>query len=413
LAAGEIGFETDTGKFKIGTGSAAWASLAYTAIPETIFASKGDILTATANDTPAILTAGSNGDTLVADSAATTGLRWQGNYAAGKNKIINGDFYINQRSFSSTTTDNAFGFDRWFLAANNGTTTYSTQTFTTGAAPVAGYEGKTYARIVTTGQTATDAVSMLRTRLEDVRTLAGQTATLSFWAKANTGTPKIATEIQQRFGTGGTPSSEVQTYGGQVTLSTSWARYSVTISIPSISGKTIGTDNNSHVGLNLFVSAGTDYNARTGSLGIQSNTFDIWGVQLEAGSVATAFQTATGTLQGELAACQRYYTRFTTTAGSFGYGMGSTFNTTDGYCVVALPVTMRTTPTLGTTGTPSNYRVYNGSNGFSNLTAIALQNGGYNQCLISFTSSALSTNTPVWLASDTGLNGYLEFRAEL
>lgn len=32
LAAGEFGFETDTGKFKIGTGSTAWTSLGYAAI---------------------------------------------------------------------------------------------------------------------------------------------------------------------------------------------------------------------------------------------------------------------------------------------------------------------------------------------------------------------------------------------
>ena len=29
LAAGEIGFETDTGQFKIGTGSATWTALPY------------------------------------------------------------------------------------------------------------------------------------------------------------------------------------------------------------------------------------------------------------------------------------------------------------------------------------------------------------------------------------------------
>jgi hypothetical protein len=29
LAAGEIGFETDTGQFKFGTGSATWTALAY------------------------------------------------------------------------------------------------------------------------------------------------------------------------------------------------------------------------------------------------------------------------------------------------------------------------------------------------------------------------------------------------
>ena len=36
LAAGEMGFETDTGKFKIGTGSTAWTSLSYASSEATI-----------------------------------------------------------------------------------------------------------------------------------------------------------------------------------------------------------------------------------------------------------------------------------------------------------------------------------------------------------------------------------------
>jgi hypothetical protein len=40
---------------------------------------------------------------------------------------------------------------------------------------------------------------------------------------------------------------------------------------------------------------------------IASNVIDVWGVQLEVGSVATPFSRAGGTIQGELAACQRYY----------------------------------------------------------------------------------------------------------
>jgi hypothetical protein len=47
-----------------------------TGIPESIIAAKGDLLTGTANDTPAVLTVGANGTTLVADSAETTGLKW-------------------------------------------------------------------------------------------------------------------------------------------------------------------------------------------------------------------------------------------------------------------------------------------------------------------------------------------------
>jgi hypothetical protein len=47
-----------------------------TGIPESIIAAKGDLLTGTANDTPAVLTVGANGTTLVADSSTATGLKW-------------------------------------------------------------------------------------------------------------------------------------------------------------------------------------------------------------------------------------------------------------------------------------------------------------------------------------------------
>jgi hypothetical protein len=228
--------------------------------------------------------------------------------AAGKNKIINGDFRINQRGFTSTTTDSAFGFDRWFSPTNGGST-YSAQTFTPGTAPVTGYNGVNFARLVTTGQTGLTAYSILTQKIEDIRTIADQTVTISFWAKAATGTPKIAVEFFNYFGSGGSPSTSTQTYAGQTTLSTSWARYAVTVTLPSLSGKTLGTNNDSSLNLQLWVSAGTDFNSRTGSLGIQSNTFDIWGVQVEAGSNVTAFQTATGNPASELAACQRYFNR--------------------------------------------------------------------------------------------------------
>jgi hypothetical protein len=49
------------------------------AIPKSIIAAKGDILTGTANDTPAVLSVGTNGHTLVADSSTATGLA----YSAG------------------------------------------------------------------------------------------------------------------------------------------------------------------------------------------------------------------------------------------------------------------------------------------------------------------------------------------
>jgi hypothetical protein len=231
------------------------------------------------------------------------------NGTAGKNKIINGDFRINQRSFSSTTATGEFTFDRFRTGTVGGTSTFSAQTFTLGAAPVAGYEGTNFIRVASTGQSAAGDLTQLVQRIESVRTLAGQTVTVSFWAKASSGTPSIAADLLQYFGTGGSPSTAVSVAGQKSTITTSWARYTFTYTLPSISGKTIGTNNNDSLWLRLWTSAGSTYNTETNTIGIQSATIDIWGVQVEAGSLATAFQTATGTLQGELAACQRYYQR--------------------------------------------------------------------------------------------------------
>jgi hypothetical protein len=73
-------------------------------------------------------------------------------------------------------------------------------------------------------------------------------------------------------------------------------------------------------------------------------TIDFWGVQVEAGNVSTAFQTATGTLQGELALAESYYAK--------GQLIAIVNETADGggnyrsYGQVVLPVTMRTSPTI-------------------------------------------------------------------
>jgi hypothetical protein len=292
---------------------------------------------------------GNNGETLVADSSTSTGLRYTSNFAAGKNKVINGDFFINQRGFTTTTTSNTAVVDRFriLLTAAAGSVTTSVEQFTPGTAPVAGYEAKQYVRIITAGQAAsTDRALFSYYGIEDVRTFAGQTVTLSFWAKAATGTPSIALDFAQNFGTGGSPSTSIAGIGAAKTaITTSWARYSFTVAIPSISGKTIGTDpNTSTLQFGLWVSAGSSFDSRTATLGVQNNTFDIWGVQLEAGSVATSFQTATGTIQGELSACQRYCLSFLTGT-SKPVGIGINYTTTELYTIISFPVTMRTTPT--------------------------------------------------------------------
>jgi hypothetical protein len=279
---------------------------------------------------------------------------WNVGYGqAGKNKLINADFGVNQRNFTSsvyTAGNGNYDFDRWVSSTGgDSTSTITPQTFTLGAAPVAGYEGKTFYRCVTSGGTNSTTRADVAQFIEGVRTFAGQTITVSFWAKAASGTPSIGLEVTQSFGSGGSPSSNVNTAGGAIAITTSWARYSATVAIPSISGKTIGTANNDYLGVRLWLSAGSSNATRASSIGIQNNTFDIWGVQAEYGSKATPFQTASGgSLQGELAMCQRYYQA----SGLQSYYLtGTVNNTTDTLFAYQLIQTMRTSPTITVSST--------------------------------------------------------------
>jgi hypothetical protein len=354
LAAGEIGFESDTNKFKIGTGSTAWASLPYASNVSPL-TTKGDLYTySTDNDRLAV---GNDGETLVADSSTSTGLRYQGIYAAGKNKIINGDFGVWQRgtsfNFSSTT---GYTADRWQLTWNGSgaTRTISRQAFTPGTAPVAGYEGKFFYRYDQSVAGTGGSGNFFFQPIEDVQTFAGQTVTASFWAKADASC-SVPIALEQNFGSGG--SGTVSTSLGTASLTTSWARYTYTVAVPSISGKTVGTSS--------FLSFLMTFPADT------VQTIDIWGVQVEAGSTATAFQTATGTIQGELAACQRYYYRATIDEIGGRIGSGYVNGTTEANITIPFPVQMRIRPTaLEQSGTAADYQVLSAGNAITTCNLV-------------------------------------------
>jgi hypothetical protein len=330
---------------------------------------------------------------------------------AATNAIINGAFEINQRNFSSSTAS-GYGLDRWsHVRDGDGTSTCSSQAFTPGSGPT-GYESANFLRLVTTGQTSSSASSRITQEVEDVRSFAGETVTLSFFAKAASGSPKIAVEAAQRFGTGGSPSSAVIEFGGQVTLGTSWTRHSLTFTVPSISGKTIGTDqNSSSLSLRLYVSAGSDLNARTDSLGIQSNTFDIWGVQVEAGSTATPLRRNANSLQGEFAACQRYTKVFN---GEETDLIGFAFSTTGGQYYMKLPTTMRVSPSLAAV-TAANFTVYNTGFSSGTPTAVTLNSANPESVTLNTTTTAgsptIAQNQPVKLIG--GASAQIILSAEL
>ena len=291
---------------------------------------------------------------------------------AGKNKIINGNFGVWQRGTSITTTNATavYTADR-FTVYNDftaGSSSFSQQSFTAGAAPVAGYEGTFFGRMTTA---TTSTYAEIGQRIEDVRVFAGQTATFSFWAKASVNTTVTPT-FRQFFGSGG--SGNVNTAGATFAVTTSWQRFSVTFSIPSISGKIIGTGNYGFMYISFVPST--------------SQTFDSWGWQLEAGSLATPFQTATGTIQGELAACQRYY--YLAVSGTTqAIGLTSQYSTTLAIGLVNFPVTMRTAPTLALVTGTSYYQLVQNS-AINNYNSFTAQQASNNATRIDITTSGLT-----------------------
>jgi len=287
------------------------------------------------------------------------------NFYAGKNKIINGDFGIWQRGTSFSA--NAYTADRWYTASD-ATVTTTQQTFTPATAPVSGYEGTYYLR---QAKSAGGSYSQLQYRAEDVRLYANQATVLSFWAKADSAVT-LAPYCTQNFGSGG--STQVDTALSTVAITTSWVRYSITFTPPSISGKTIGTS--SYVQL-------TPTRISTAS----AVTIDIWGVQWESGSTATPFQTATGTKQGELAACQRYLPAI---SGASNSVLGYAYSTTGSQIYIKFPTTARVAATgITVNGTlAANYALVNQGFTSGTPTAIAFNSSGTDYGTINITTTA-------------------------
>jgi len=275
-----------------------------------------------------------------------------------RNKIINGDFNIWQRGTSFTNTANAgYTADRWLTnVGTGGTIVTSQQSFTPGTAPVAGYEAPFFLRL--NRSTTGSGTSYFVHRIEDVRTFAGQTVTLSFWAKASSAYTFDAGDVYayRNYGTGGSTAEGVGTFGAAI-LSTSWQRFSLTLNVPSVSGKTIGASSYLEIAFSFPTSKSTF-------------TIDLWGVQVEAGPAPTPFEIRPA--QTELALCQRYYyktySQAVVPATTASYE-GSRVINYNGTTIVRYSIsysTMRTAPTITVynpeTGSTASIRSDNSTN---------------------------------------------------
>jgi len=267
-----------------------------------------------------------------------------GPLAGMRNAIINGNFDIWQRGTSFTGSE--YGADRWVSSRSGSTHTATRQSFTLGQTDVPG-EPEYFLRTAVTSVAGASNFNILRQYIESVKSFAGQQITVSFWAKADA-TKNIAIEFTQSFGTGGSPSAEVTAIGSvKKTLTTSWQKITHTVTIPSISGKTLGSDGNDILRLFIWFDAGSSFNARTDTLGQQSGTFDIAQVQVEPGPIATQFERRP--IGMELSLCQRYF--YKNTSPNFisrtrNYAAGAS----EVYFFYVWPVTLRANPAVTATG---------------------------------------------------------------
>ena len=247
----------------------------------------------------------------VSQSAAVTGVLKPANGGdTPRNLIINGGFDLWQRGISfSSTTGIRYTADRMQARSTGTTHSVDRGTFTPGQTSVPGEPQYNFQFNTTTSAGASNN-GFIRTHIEDVRNCAGQTCTLSFWAVSPGGNKNIATEFFQNFGSGGSPSAEVTAIGVTThAVTTSWQKFTVTVSFPSISGKTIGTNANTNfLGLNIWVDCGSSFSARCNSIGQQSAGLQFASMSLVYGSNSPdVFQRAGGSIGGELALAQRYY----------------------------------------------------------------------------------------------------------
>ena len=361
------------------------------AIPKATVTAKGDVIVGTAASTVTNLAVGADGTTLVADSSTSTGLR----YTAGtvqSNPVLNSAFQVWQRGTSvslaaSTGITSAYTADRWTCPTNaNQASTISRQaTNDTTNLPNIQYCARVQRN---SGQTGT-GVMVFGNNFESINSVpfAGKTVTFSFYARKGADYSPTSSVLSMSLQTGTGTDQNFYSYTGGVgaidqnnTLTTTWQRFTATATLAT----------------NITELNVKWYWTPTGTAGA-NDYFEVTGVQIDIGSVALPFRTYAGTLQGELAACQRYALVADLSTVSLVPGAG--FTTSAAAFTIPFPVTMRTAPSATSSGTFTA-----NENGVGTRTFTALGSFGARTTALSFEmsgSSGLTVGKP--LAANSGV----------
>ena len=312
-------------------------------------------------------------------------------YQGFRNKVINGNMSVWQRGTSVAVSTLGYTADRWFHQSYNGATISRQPTSDTSVLPNVQYCARVQRN---SGVTSTNFMYFTQSmETQESIKVSGKTITLSFYARkgANFSATSNAFKAELFYGTG-TDQNMIFGYTGQAqlftstfTLTSSWVRYSVTATIPVTS-----TEITPLFGYTPTGTAGAnDY-------------FEITGVQLEEGSVATPLEQRP--IQQELALCQRYYQRMVDPA---GVGV-STGGAVIARVLIPLNQIMRAKPTSTLSGTLSFWN--GGSAAFPTSINTAFNSVSHGQ--FDFNGS-LGVQGQALTLYQTGGSQYIDFSAEL
>jgi hypothetical protein len=361
--------------------------------------------------------------TLDANGGALIG----GQAAYARNLVYNGAMQVAQRSASVTgiTSSGYYTADRWStVIGNQGTWT---QTVENDSPTGSGFR-KSLKMLCTTADASPASLDLLRIDQylegQDLQriakgTSAAQQLTLSFWVKSNvTGT--YITELID------VDNSRSVSASYAISASATWEKK--IIAFPADTTGALDNDNAASLRVVFSLGAGSDYTSGTlattwgatttanryvGQTNLAAATDNYWqitGVQLEVGPVATPFEFKS--FGQELRECQRYYWRLITGI-TQALATFSAYNTTNAYAVIDFPVTMRTGPTIDQV-TGSNYFNLFGNNtidAFDSFNTVDVSHA--NACRLVISSGITTTTGYSYWVESANAAARLSFSAEL
>ncbi len=322
-----------------------------------------------------------------------------------RNLLDGGDFSINpwQRgtTFTGITNSVAYTADRWFADAANSANSISVSQQSTSTSLPGFTEALQWGRASTNTDTHAIYLGQVMESADCLR-VQGQQVTLSFWAKAGANFSAASSALTVGLNHSTTAGNDTAAHlvaastnwqsaptiiNTTATLTTSWARYQFTGTVPATATQ-----------LGLLFSYLT-----VGTAGA-NDWVQFAGIQLEQGGSATPFEHRDIAVETEI--CQRYCYVLGGTTGAIGSG-AATSSTAAGF-YIPFPVQMYAAPSAISLATAADLSVYTYANAsVGALSAAAFGSASLNAIHVTVTSSGMTSAVPYVLYVGTAKTGNL------